>query len=158
VSHYLECETKIDSFSPQSRAFGFGERTMVFKKRSENGGKIHEDINTRGRPLKKDQKTLTRREAKDKEMLTLARKLKPGAQVALKEALKILNNDKASEAAKLKAAEIYLKYFHLTVDKLYQPSGADELPEEEMKIQDVQPDNRPVFSLRMISDTDKEVE
>jgi hypothetical protein len=131
---------------------------MVFKARKDNGGQIDSAINTRGRPLKKDEKTLTRREAKDKEMLTLARKLKPGAQVALKEALKILNNDKASEAAKLKAAEIYLKYFHLTVDKLYQPSGADELPEEEMKIQDVQPDNRPVFSLRMISDTDKEVE
>jgi hypothetical protein len=131
---------------------------MVFKARKDNNGKVDPAINTRGRPLKKDEKTLTRREAKDKEMLTLARKLKPGAQVALKEALKILNNDKASEAAKLKAAEIYLKYFHLTVDKLYQPSGADELPEEEMKIQDVQPDNRPVFSLRMISDTDKEVE
>ena len=84
-------------------------------------------------------------------MLTLARKLKPGAQVALKEALKILNNDKASEAAKLKAAEIYLKYFHLTVDKLYQPSGADELPEDQTKVEDVQPDNRPVFSLKILN-------
>ena len=124
---------------------------MVFKKRSENGGQIHKDINVKGRPLKKDTQTLTRREAKDKEMLTLARKLKPGAQVALKEALKILNNDKASEAAKLKAAEIYLKYFHLTVDKLYQPSGADELPESETKVEDVQPDNRPVFSLKILN-------
>lgn len=131
---------------------------MVFKARKDNGGQIDSAINTRGRPLKKDEKTLTRREAKDKEMLTLARKLKPGAQVALKEALKILNNDKASEAAKLKAAEIYLKYFHLTVDKLYAASGADEIPESETKVEDVQPDNRPVFSLRMISDTDKEVE
>ena len=129
---------------------------MVFKKRSENGGKIHEDINTRGRPLKKDQKTLTRREAKDKEMLTLARKLKPGAQVALKEALKILNNDKASEAAKLKAAEIYLKYFTLTMDKLYAPSGADELPEEQTKVEDVQPDNRPLFSLKIIQNQEEQ--
>ena len=131
---------------------------MVFKARKDNGGQIDSAINTRGRPLKKDEKTLTRREAKDKEMLTLARKLKPGAQVALKEALKILNNDKAGEAAKLKAAEIYLKYFHLTVNTLYAPSAADEIPESEMKVEDVQPDNRPVFSLRMISDTDKEVE
>ena len=124
---------------------------MVFKARKDNGGQIDPAINKLGRPLKKDEKTLTRREAKDKEMLTLARKLKPGAQVALKEALKILNNDKASEAAKLKAAEIYLKYFHLTVNTLYAPSAADELPEEEMKIQDVQPDGRPTFSLRMIN-------
>ncbi len=131
---------------------------MVFVARKDNGGKIHEDINVKGRPLKKDQKTLTRREAKDKEMLTLARKLKPGAQVALKEALKILNNEKASEAAKLKAAEIYLKYFHLTVDKLYQASGADELPEEEMKVEAVQPDNRPVFSLHMMPTPTTETE
>lgn len=124
---------------------------MVFKARKDNNGKVDPAINTRGRPLKKDEKTLTRREAKDKEMLTLARKLKPGAQVALKEALKILNNDKASEAAKLKAAEIYLKYFTLTMDKLYAPSGADELPEDQTKVEDVQPDNRPVFSLRMIN-------
>ena len=131
---------------------------MVFKARKDNGGQIDSAINTRGRPLKKDEKTLTRREAKDKEMLTLARKLKPGAQVALKEALKILNNDKASESAKLKAAEIYLKYFHLTVNTLYAPSAADEIPESETKVEDVQPDNRPIFSLRMISDADKEVE
>ena len=131
---------------------------MVFKARKDNGGQIDSAINTRGRPLKKDQKTLTRREAKDKEMLTLARKLKPGAQVALKEALKILNNDKASEAAKLKAAEIYLKYFHLTVDKLYQPSGADEIPESETKVEDVQPDNRPLFSLKMLPQPEEKEE
>ena len=131
---------------------------MVFKKRSENGGQIHEDINVKGRPLKKDQKSLTRREAKDKEMLTLARKLKPGAQVALKEALKILNNEKASEAAKLKAAEIYLKYFHLTVNTLYAPSAADEIPESETKVEDVQPDNRPLFSLKMLPQPEEKEE
>ena len=130
---------------------------MPFIATKDNGGVPDKNVNRKGRPLKKDEKTLTRREAKDKEMLTLARKLKPGAQVALKEALKILNNDKASEAAKLKAAEIYLKYFHLTVNTLYAPSAADELPEEEMKIQDVQPDNRPVFSLKILhSEEDNE--
>lgn len=123
---------------------------MPFVSRKENGGKIDSNINKLGRPLKKDEKSLTRREAKDKEMLTLARKLKPGAQVALKEALKILNNEKSSEAAKLKAAEIYLKYFHLTIEKLYAASGADELPEDQTKVEDVQPDNRPLFSLKML--------
>ena len=131
---------------------------MVFKARKDNGGQIDSAINTRGRPLKKDEKTLTRREAKDKEMLTLARKLKPGAQVALKEALKILNNEQASEAAKLKAAEIYLKYFTLTMDKLYAPSGADELPEEQTKVEDVQPDNRPLFSLKMLPQPEEKEE
>ena len=123
---------------------------MPFISRKENGGQTDPNINKLGRPLKKDAQTLTRREAKDKEMLTLARKLKPGAQIALKEALKILNNDKASEAAKLKAAEIYLKYFHLTVDKLYAASGADELPESETQVEDLQPKHKPAFSLHMI--------
>ena len=124
---------------------------MPFISTKDNGGVPDKNVNRKGRPLKKDTQTLTRREAKDKEMLTLARKLKPGAQIALKEALKILNNDKASEAAKLKAAEIYLKYFHLTVDKLYAASGADEIPESETKVEDVQPDNRPVFSLKILN-------
>lgn len=124
---------------------------MPFVAKENNNGKIDKNINRRGRPLKGDEKTLTRREAKDKEMLTLARKLKPGAQVALKEALKILNDPKASEAGKLKAADIYLKYFQLTMDKLYAASAADELPESEMTIQDVQPDNRPLFSLKIIN-------
>ena len=124
---------------------------MPFVSTKDNGGVPDKNVNRKGRPLKKDTQTLTRREAKDKEMLTLARKLKPGAQIALKEALKILNNDKASEAAKLKAAEIYLKYFHLTVDKLYAASGADELPEDQVEVTDVQPDNRPVFSLKILN-------
>lgn len=129
---------------------------MPFVSTKDNGGKPDANINKRGRPLKKDEKTLTRREAKDKEMLTLARKLKPGAQVALKEALKILNNEQASEAAKLKAAEIYLKYFTLTMDKLYAPSAADELPEDQTKVEDVQPDNRPVFSLKIIQNQEEQ--
>ena len=124
---------------------------MPFISTKDNGGVPDKNVNRKGRPLKKDMQTLTRREAKDKEMLTLARKLKPGAQIAMKEALKILNNDKASEAAKLKAAEIYLKYFHLTVNTLYAPSAADEIPESETKVEDVQPDNRPVFSLKILN-------
>ena len=131
---------------------------MPFIATKDNGGVPDKNVNRKGRPLKKDEKTLTRREAKDKEMLTLARKLKPGAQVALKEALKILNNDKASESAKLKAAEIYLKYFHLTVNTLYAPSAADEIPESETKVEDVQPDNRPLFSLKMLPQPEEKEE
>ena len=130
---------------------------MPFVSTKDNGGVPDKNVNRKGRPLKKDTQTLTRREAKDKEMLTLARKLKPGAQVALKEALKILNNDKASEAAKLKAAEIYLKYFTMTVDKLYAPSAADEIPEEETNVEHLQPqNNQPILSLRIVEPEQKE--
>ena len=130
---------------------------MPFISTKENGGKPDPNVNRRGRPLKGDEKTLTRREAKDKEMLTLARKLKPGAQLALKEALKILNDPKASESGKLKAVEIYLKYFHLTVEKLYAPSAADELPEEETSVEDVQPQQtQPILSLRIVEQPKQE--
>ena len=123
---------------------------MPFVSTKDNGGKPDKNINRRGRPLKGDEKTLTRREAKDKELLTLARKLKPGAQVALKEALKILQNDKATENAKLKASEIYLKYFTLVMDKLYAPSAPDELPEEETVVEEVQPQGQPILSMRIV--------
>ena len=127
---------------------------MPFVATKDNGGKRDSNINKAGRPLKKDTQTLTRREAKDKEMLTLARKLKPGAQVALKEALKILNNEKSSEAAKLKAAEIYLKYFTLCMDKLYAPSADGEVSEDQTNVEDVQPQHKPAFSLHMLPPAD----
>ena len=128
---------------------------MPFISTKDNGGVPDKNVNRRGRPLKGDEKTLTRREAKDKEMLTLARKLKPGAQIALKEALKILNNESASEAGKLKAADIYLKYFQMTMDKLYAASGVGELEEGDTKVEDVQPQHKPAFSLHMITPPDK---
>ena len=123
---------------------------MPFVSTKDNGGKRDSNINKLGRPLKGQEKKITRREAKDKEMLTLARKLKPGAQIALREALKILNNESSTENAKLKAAQIYLKYFTLVVDKLYEASGKDELPESESNVEDVQPQHPVQFSLHVL--------
>lgn len=123
---------------------------MPFVSRENNNGQVDPNVNRRGRPLKGQEKKITRREAKDKEMLTLARKLKPGAQIALREALKILNNEAATENAKLKAAQIYLKYFTLVVDKLYEASGKDELPESESNVEDVQPQQPVQFSLHVL--------
>jgi len=48
---------------------------MVFKKKEELGGKIDENINTKGRI--KGEKTLTKREVKEPELIGLLRKIKP---------------------------------------------------------------------------------
>ncbi len=42
---------------------------MPFVSTKDNGGKRDSNINKAGRPLKKDTQTLTRREAKDKEII-----------------------------------------------------------------------------------------
>ena len=129
---------------------------MVFKKRSENGGKIHEDINTRGRPLKKDQKTLTRREAKDKEHLTTARKFKPLKHSALKHLKAMLDDPKTSEAAKVKIIDMILKHDMNLLESLYAPSRGDEMIADE-KVEDVQPqNNQPILSLRIVEPEQKE--
>jgi len=124
---------------------------MPFVSTKENGGKRDPNISTKGRPLKGDEKTITRREAKDKENLVTARKLKPIKHSALKHLQKIIDDPKTTESGRLKAIEMVMKYSHVTNESLFAPSAKDELPEEETKVEEVQPDNRPVFSLRMIN-------
>ena len=123
---------------------------MVFKARKDNGGQIDPAINKLGRPLKKDEKTLTRREAKDKEHLTTARKFKPLKHSALKHLKAMLDDPKTSEAARVKIIDMILKHDMNLLESLYAPSRGDEMIETE-KVEDVQPDNRPTFSLRMIN-------
>lgn len=124
---------------------------MVFKARKDNGGRLDPSINAKGRPLKGDEKTLTRREAKDKELLSLARKWKPHVSTAMKEVIRILENENASESNKLKAAAFWVKTYQDLMNEIYAASRGDEPQESDLQIQDVQPDSRPVFSLRMVS-------
>lgn len=124
---------------------------MVFKARKDNGGALDKNINKFGRPLKGDEKTLTRREAKDKELLSLARKWKPHVSTAMKEVIRILENENASESNKLKAAAFWVKTYQDLMNEIYAASRGDEPSEEQTGVIEVQPDNRPVFSLRMIN-------
>lgn len=124
---------------------------MPFIATKENGGIPDPNVNRRGRPLKGDEKSITRREAKDKENLGKSRKLKPLTGSAMKHLNKIIEDPKTTEAGRLKAIDMILKYSHLTLESLFAPSARDELPEESTKVEEVQPDSRPVFSLRMIN-------
>jgi len=118
---------------------------MVFKKRAENNGEIDPRINVQGRVRNPNgEKILTKRAVRDKELLSLLRKIKPHLSDSIMTAAKIMKNEDASHMSQLKAATILLNAYKELINDAY--NGED--PEEEAT--DVQP-NTPVFSLKMIN-------
>lgn len=118
---------------------------MVFKSRKELNGETDSNINTLGRI--KPQKELTKRAIKERELMSLARKIKPLMAEAIGTASKIMKNNEATHASQLKAAVILLDAYRSLVNDLYESEDENEQGTE------VQ-DTRPVFSLTMI-DPDK---
>lgn len=131
---------------------------MPFVSTKDNGGVPDKNVNRKGRPLKKDTQTLTRREAKDKELLSLARKLKPHLALGLKESVKILENAESADANKIRVTAFLYKTYHEILDDVYAPTREDEPVDEKPEVQEVQPDNRPVFSLKMLPRTEQQTE
>lgn len=127
---------------------------MPFVATKDNDGIPDPNVNRRGRPLKGDEKTLTRRAAKDKEHLTTARKFKPLKHSALKHLKAMLDDPKTSEAARVKLIDMILKHDMNLLESLYAPSRGDEMTENE-KVEDVQPQHKPAFSLHMITPPNK---
>lgn len=117
---------------------------MVFKKREENGGQLDPSINANGRPLK-TAKGRTKRAIRDGEFLSLLRKVKPHIAEVVNTAVGVMKNKEASDMTKLKACVILLETYKQLVGDVYEGE------EDGNEVQEVQPDNRPVFSLRMIN-------
>jgi hypothetical protein len=113
---------------------------MAFKSRQALGGAIDPNINSKGR-IKSDRE-LTGRELRQRELLSLVRKIKPHVSLAITEAVKILGNKEAADANKLKAAVIILDQFKGLVKDIYDVE--DDLPADEIQQQG------PAFSLTMI--------
>ena len=117
-------------------------------------------INRQGRPKEEDRKKVTRRSLRDKELMQLARKLRPHQSAAIMEAVRIMGNKEATDANKLKAVAFLSDTYRKLISEIYEGE-----PEEDDKGQvtvedtpvEVQPqvDNRPLFSLRMISQPDE---
>ena len=118
---------------------------MVFKKREENGGQLDPSINANGRPLK-TAKGRTKRAVLEGELLSLLRKFKPLVADAINTAAKIMRNEEASHMNQLKASVILLDNYKQLLGDMYDVEEGDG---EDTK--EIQPDNRPVFSLRMIN-------
>lgn len=114
---------------------------MVFKTRAENGGEVDKNINTKGR-IKADRE-FTNRELRQRELLSLVRKLKPTVAIAVNEAAKILGNKEAADANKLRASALILMHYRDLVKDIYD--GADDDTGDE-----IQQNNAPVFSLKVL--------
>ncbi len=130
--------------------------------------------NTAGRPKEEDRKKVTRRSLRDKELMQLARKLRPHQSAAIMEAVRIMGNKEATDANKLKAVAFLSDTYRKLITEIYEgepeddSSGKTEEPTEiqpqvQVEASPVAPvkvvDNRPIFSLRMVesvSEIDKD--
>ncbi len=117
----------------------------MFKKKSELNGEVDPRINIAGRkPRGLDELKPTNRDLRERELLMLLRKIKPHVAEAIMQAAKIMKNADAAHQNQLKAATILLdNYRRLTLD-LYDG-------EEEVEATEIQAQNKPVFSLKMIN-------
>lgn len=105
---------------------------MVFKSRRELNGDIDPSINKSGRPPVDSTKKLTRREIKEKEFLSLARKIRPHVAASIAAAVEIMKKDGATDTNKLKAAAFLLTEYQKLIKETYSMDDADEgsTPEE----------------------------
>lgn len=117
---------------------------MVFKARAENNGEIDKNINVKGQFKKPGR--ITNRQIKERELLSLLRKIKPHVAEAIMKAADVMNNEEASHQNQLKAAVILLDNYKNLVGDLYDEDHADEEGVE------IQQGNNPVFSLKVVGD------
>ena len=122
------------------------ENTVEKPKSGFRGGDVA--INRQGRP-KKDgtEEKKTNRELRSTEFMHMVRKFKPYLSKAVKAAVDILDNDKASESGKLKASALIIATYKDLVKELYDYRYDDEDGDE---IQE-QPKAK-LFSLTMLED------
>lgn len=108
--------------------------------------------NVAGRPkvLNKDKKT--NKEIRSAELLALTRKLKPHVSKAIMAAVNILENKEAMDSSKLKASALIIAtYRELIKDTFHKDYDLDEGEE-------IQQNNAPIFSLKVISKEDEIVD
>jgi hypothetical protein len=104
--------------------------------------------NPNGRP--KNQSLLdkpTNRSLKERELITLLRKIKPQIADAIVTAAAIMKNDEASHQNQLKAATILLDNYRRLVLDVYD---GEEVADKEGT--EIQQQNAPVFSLRVVNE------
>lgn len=120
-----------------------------FKSKEELGGEIDPRINTKGNPNfgKKNYfpEKMSNRQLREREFMSLLRKLKPHVADAIMAAVKIMKNPEAAHANQLKAATILLQQYKETMEAVYDKDYDSEDAEP------VQQDNSPVFSLKVIN-------
>lgn len=117
---------------------------MAFKSRKELNGQIDPNINTEGRI--KPAKALTKRELKDRELVQLARKIKPLMAEAIGVCAKVMRDSKASDASQLKASALLTSVYQQLIRDLYD--GKDD-PDDTQASPEIQ-EQKPLFSLTVV--------
>lgn len=120
-------------------------------------GVVDPKINTKGRPLAEEvEKKLTNRQLREREFLSLARKIKPLQASAIATAAKIMQNDAASDMNKLKASALLISVYQELIKEVYsKENDASDVPAAE----EIQPANKgPVFSLSIVGGKESEKE
>ena len=115
---------------------------MAFKSKEELGG-LDPNINAKGRIAPAE--PLNNRQLREQEVLNLLRKLKPHVSVAIMSAVKIMQDNKAADQNKLKAAVIILDAYKSTVEDAYDKEYDEETGEEANQ------DTSPLFSLKVVN-------
>jgi len=109
-----------------------------------------ESPNSQGRPKVLDKDKKTNRTQRQEEFMSLVRKFKPHLAKAVKAAVTILDSETASESGKLRASALILQTYQDLVKTLYDYRYDEEEAEE------IQQNNAPIFSLRVLENPDKE--
>lgn len=111
-------------------------------------GKGMQSPNPAGRPIGDPREKMSNRSLREKSLMQLIRKFNPHIGKAVMTAVKIMDNEKASESNKLKAGVFITQTYRELLNEVYSKDYDDDQGEE---IQD----NSPVFSLRMLDHDEK---
>ena len=118
------------------------------KRGNPTWGKGMQSPNPTGRPYNDDREKKTNREIRTRSMLQLLRKFSPHQSKAIMAAVKIVENEQAADANKLKASALIIQTYRELLNEVYSKDYDDNQGEE---IQD----NSPAFSLHYIEPTNK---
>lgn len=106
--------------------------------------KADPNINRKGRALGTSNKAMSKRDIKERELMSLLRKVKPHMSAAIGTAVGVMGNREATHMNQLKASLMILNFYKTLMDDMYDAGDVTEEGEE------IQP-AAPVFSLRMIN-------
>ena len=101
--------------------------------------------NPLGRKKVLDENKPTNKSLRQKGLMEMVRRFRPIQQKAIAAAVSILDNKDASESGKLKSAALIIQTYKDLLKDVYDYRYDNEEAEE------IQKDNKPVFSLRMIN-------
>jgi phosphoenolpyruvate carboxylase len=123
---------------------------MVFKRRELLGGDTDPNINMSGRIDGRKAEPLTNREVRNREFISLIRKLKPHLSSSVKTVMEIIESEDSSDQNKLKSAALVLQIYRELIKDVYSTEY------DEQEGQEIQPTNKAtIFSLTMVKNNEE---